>query len=384
MAQKNILNNEKRSRYFKYFVSILPGLLLTIAVTVAAYYLNVLIQFLIPTNQSPISNIFIAIILGLAIKNLISLPKIFNPGISFSIKKVLKLGIILMGIRLSTLELVKIAGVAITVVLICILLGLIFTIFIAKKFKLPAKLGTLIAVGTSICGATAIVAAGPAIEAEDEEIAYAIGTITIFGIITMFSYPYLTHLLFGFNDFQSGIFMGTAIHETAQVAGAGLMYDQLWIKDKLQSISGADVAIITKLVRNIFMILVIPLMVYYHNKTQVMKERKNINFLNVFPLFIIGFIIMALLRSLGDQLIIVKGLFWNVNSWNKLWGSVQVWSGYFLSVAMAGVGLSTDVKKFKNIGVKPFLVGLLAALFVGLMSFILILVLKPFLSSISF
>jgi len=384
VAQKNILNNEKRSRYFKYFVSILPGLLLTIAVTVAAYYLNVLIQFLIPTNQSPISNIFIAIILGLAIKNLISLPKIFNPGISFSIKKVLKLGIILMGIRLSTLELVKIAGVAITVVLICILLGLIFTIFIAKKFKLPAKLGTLIAVGTSICGATAIVAAGPAIEAEDEEIAYAIGTITIFGIITMFSYPYLTHLLFGFNDFQSGIFMGTAIHETAQVAGAGLMYDQLWIKDKLQSISGADVAIITKLVRNIFMILVIPLMVYYHNKTQVMKERKNINFLNVFPLFIIGFIIMALLRSLGDQLIIVKGLFWNVNSWNKLWGSVQVWSGYFLSVAMAGVGLSTDVKKFKNIGVKPFLVGLLAALFVGLMSFILILVLKPFLSSISF
>ena len=97
------------------------------------------------------------------------------------------------------------------------------TALIGRWLKLPSRLATLIAVGTSICGVSAIVATGPAIEAEDEEVAYAVATITIFGILATFLYPYLAHALFGQNATAAGLFIGTSIHDTSQVTGAALI-----------------------------------------------------------------------------------------------------------------------------------------------------------------
>jgi uncharacterized integral membrane protein (TIGR00698 family) len=257
------------------------------------------------------------------------------------------------------------------------------TLFVTRKLGLPEKLGTLIGVGTGICGASAIVATGPAIEAKEDEVAYAVGTITIFGVMAMFLYPYLSHLVLSLSHVEAGIFMGTSIHETAQVAGAGIMYDQLWLgQSQALTPTGADVAIVTKLVRNAFMALVIPFMAYTYVRRHSSTSRKKVNILSLFPVFILGFIAMAVLRSMGDYFILSKNILWNPEAWNNLCSIVKQWAGYFLAVAMAGIGLGTDIKKLKKLGAKPFWVGLCAAVSVGIVSFLLIKILSPFLAVI--
>ncbi len=113
-----------------------------------------------------------------------------------------------------------------------------------------------------ICGATAIVATGPGIGAKDEEVAYAVANITIFGIAAMLIYPFLGNVIFGGDVINTGLFLGTAIHETAQVAGAGLIYDQSF--NITTSPSGADIAVVAKLVRNALMVVAIPGITYLH------------------------------------------------------------------------------------------------------------------------
>lgn len=364
-------------------IKILPGLLLAAGITLIGFQLTKWIARILDLKKSPVSAIMMAIILGIIVKNAFKVHRCFQPGISFCLKKLLRLGIIIMGIRLSIFDVLKIGVFSTGIVVACISTGIFLTLFVSRKAGLPERLGTLIGVGTGICGASAIVATGPAIEAKEEEVAYAIGTITLFGIMAMFLYPYLSHILLSMSHVESGIFMGTSIHETAQVAGAGIIYDQLWIgSSQMVNPTGADVAIVTKLVRNAFMAAVIPLMAYLYIKREKKSSQKKVNFISLFPVFIIGFIAMAILRSLGDYIVVSKDLFWNVEGWSGFCSIVKQWAGYFLAVAMAGVGLGTDFKKLKQLGSKPFFVGFFAALSVGIVSLILIKIFAPILNSI--
>ena len=156
------------------------------------------------------------------------------------------------------------------------------------------KNGIVIAVGTSICGASAIVATSPAINADKEEVAYAIANITIFGIIAMFLYPFMAYYLFSGDELASGLFLGTSIHETAQVAGAGLIYAEQFNSPKTMDIA------ITKLVRNVSMIIVIPTISYIYLRNNIGENNSKPSLISMFPIFIIGFILMGLIRSIGD------------------------------------------------------------------------------------
>ena len=357
---------------------IIPGLLLSAVIAAISYYACRGVCIIAEMRSSPISRIMVGIVLGIAIRNTVEIPKLFHSGIRFSLKKLLKLGIMLMGIRMSIFAVAKVGIIAVGIVVVCISAGLLVTIFVTRKLKLSDKLGMLIAVGTGICGVSAISATAPVIDARDEEVAYAIGTITIFGMMALLVYPYITHLLLGLSNVQAGIFMGTSIHDTAQATGAGMMYDQIWIDDdKIVNPTSMDVAVITKLVRNTFMAAVIPLIAYVHARKSNKDQSGKISFVKLLPVFVAGFIVFALIRSLGDYLIIQKGLLWNSGSWNSLEKLIKTWSGHFLAIAMAGVGLGTDVRQFRQMGIKPFLVGLFAALTVGLVSFILIKLFVP-------
>jgi uncharacterized integral membrane protein (TIGR00698 family) len=364
-------------------VKIIPGVALTVAIAVVGIQLTKWIKVLLNLKQSPVSAIMMAIVLGIIVKNTIGVSQSFQPGVGFGLKKLLRLGIILMGIRLSIFNVLKIGALSVGIVAACISAGIFLTLFVTRKLGLPERLGTLIGVGTGICGASAIVATGPAIEAREDEIAYAVGTITIFGVMAMFLYPYLSHLVLSLSHVEAGIFMGTSIHETAQVAGAGIIYDQLWLgQSQAMTTTGADVAIVTKLVRNAFMALVIPLMAYTYVRRHSSTSRKKVNILSLFPVFILGFIAMAVLRSMGDYFVVSKNFLWNAEAWSSLCSLVKQWAGYILAVAMAGVGLGTDIKKLKKLGAKPFWVGLCAAVSVGIVSFLLIKILSPFLAFI--
>ncbi|HLB12198.1 MAG TPA: putative sulfate exporter family transporter [Dehalococcoidia bacterium] len=351
--------------------SLVPGVLLAVALVGAAIVLTDLVNRLLG-YQSLVSYIMMAIVLGLAVRNLAGVPGVFRPGIAFCLKKLLRLGIIMMGIRLSVLDAARIGVWGIPIVVVAIATGLLVTTYFTRLLRLPDRLGTLIAVGTGICGASAIVAAAPTIEARDEEVAYAVANITIFGIAAMFFYPYIAYYLFGGNAVMAGLFQGTSIHETAQVTGAGLIYDQTFNTGLKPS--AVDVAVVTKLLRNIFMALVIPLMAVVYARRMSSQGKtggKAVRVWTLFPYFILGFLAMAAVRSLGDA-----GLeggmpalaFWDAPSWKGITSSVALWAGYVLAAAMAGVGLGTGLGSLRGMGIRPFYIGLLSAGAVGLAS----------------
>ena len=147
-------------------------------------------------DKTPISAVMLAILLGLIIGGVFTLPQALKPGLTFAVKKILRLGIILLGIRLTVFDVFRLGIYGVPIVVLCILGALFITTRINKWLRLPERLGALIAVGTSICGVSAIVATAPAIEAEEEESAYAVAVITIFGLLATLFYPYLVNVIF--------------------------------------------------------------------------------------------------------------------------------------------------------------------------------------------
>ena len=154
------------------------------------------------------------------------MPQLFNPGVAFAVDKLLKLGIILIGVRRSFSNLLTIDGWSIPIIVSAVLLGLIAVTCLTRVLKLPGRLGTLMAIGTSICGTSAVLAAAPGIKATDGEVADGVANITVLGIIAMFAYPYLATVFLDKDVLQVDLFLGTSIHDTTQVAGAGLVCDQ--------------------------------------------------------------------------------------------------------------------------------------------------------------
>ena len=348
---------------------IVPGILLSATIAISGVYLSEIIgKEIMGFKKSPISAIMISIILGLIIGNVIKLPEIFNEGIQFSLKLILRFGIICLGIRLGLLDILKIGVIGIPLIILCIVSALVIVNYLSKLIDVPSKMAALIAVGTSICGATAIVATGPAINAKKEEITYAIANITIFGIIAMFAYPFLANFIFSGDELSAGLFIGTSIHETAQVAGAGLIY-----AEQFNAPQSLDIATVTKLVRNTSMMIVIPLMSYlYHNKEQGDTKQK-ISVFQMFPMFILGFIFLGIFRSIGDYGISTSNFAFGLldaESWKESISIIKLIAEYSLGIAMAAVGLSTNLVSLKKLGIKPFYVGFAAAASVGAVSIV--------------
>lgn len=346
-----------------------PGVLLALVIAVAggwsAEFIGVTLMGL---PKSPVSGIMMAILIGILVSNVLRLPAALQPGIKFSVVRILRLGIVLLGIRLSLAEAGEIGIKALPVILGTVLSALLLVTYVAKRVGLTEKLGTLIAVGTSICGATAIVATAPTIGARDDETAYAVACITLFGVAAMLVYPFAAHWVFAADAFKSGLFLGTAVHETSQVAGSGLVYQEYFGDAR-----ALDVATVTKLVRNLGMLLVIPLMsIYYHRRSS--EGAAPPPWYTMVPLFVIGFAMMSLLRTVGDTAGADEKVlgFLSHEQWKALVGNTKTIAEYCLAVAMAAVGLGTSIAGLRSIGLKPLAVGLFSAIVVGAVSVTLI------------
>ncbi len=311
-------------------------------------------------EKSPFSEIMMAIIIGMIVANTINLPSYVNSGLRFCTSTVLRLGIMLLGIRLSLFSAGKFTLIAIPFVLAAIIVGLSIVRFLGKKMNLSLQLTGLIAIGTSICGATAIVAAAPIIKAKETEVGYAIACITIFGIVAMFSYPILGNFIFPNRPDLAGLFLGVSIHETAQVAGAGMMY-----QTQFNAPIALDYATVTKLVRNLCMIAVIPIIgMLYSEKNQNEINTKQ-PWIQLIPWFIVGFAAMSTLRSIGD---IGDKAFMILpqEQWTQLVITIKLIAEKFLLIAMSAIGLTTLFSGMRKIGFKPFILGLIAAILVGM------------------
>lgn len=339
----------------KTHLSLIPGWLLMLAVALFSSFLSK--QIVIGTRH-PLESVTIAILIGLFLKNLFPLPTFFQSGLS-KYEVALKFGIILLGMGLSLFTVLQIGIKAIGVVVLCLLIAPLFFFFIGKRAGLTEKMNILIGIGTTICGGTAIAITAPIIEAEQDDVSYAIATISLFGISAMLLFP-MAARLFGWSDFVFGLWAGTAIHATPQVVAAGYMYSEV----------AGQVSTVAKLTRNIFMAPAVFLIGLWYMKKRLKKVEglsKKTKYSKAIPLFLFGFLAFAVLRTIGDGLSVIPR-----PQWQRFVEHINELGRFLVLIAMAGIGLNTKFSTMRQIGLKPFMVGLVAAIFLALISLVLI------------
>ena len=346
----------------KKHLVVIPGIILAFVLyTLSQGFNNIIGIELLGYSKSPISTAMIAILFGIFFGNIFQIRDGFQRGLDFTREFILKLGIICLGIQLKPFEFLDFGKIAIPLIIICILSVLIVIKLLIKKLRIPTRMAYLISIGSTVCGTTAIMATAPVIKASKNEVSYAIANITLFGILSMLIYPYFANYYFNSEPLFVGLFLGASIHETSQVAAAGLIYEQ-----QFNSPEALNIATVTKLIRNTFLIIMIPLFAFLYNRGQTKK--KSYSILNIFPYFVLGFIGMIILRNIGDQIFTLD----NSNSWNETVDTIKFFSKIFLTMAMAAIGLSTNLRDIKSMGYKPFIVGFIAMLTVGIICIITI------------
>lgn len=343
---------------------LLPGLALAGVMTAAGYmFANLIDWSLRSIGISAVSPILLAIILGLVLANTARIPTAYESGLRWCARHVLRIGIVLLGLRLSLSTMGAIGWGALPLVVTCITAGLLIVIVAGRVLGLSPRLATLIGVGTGVCGISAIVATAPAIGAEDDEVSYAAGCITLFGLIALLTYPWLTHAVFAGDPNQTGLFLGTAVHDTSQVTGAALLYSQWYDAPR-----ALEVATVTKLLRNLFIVAVVPLMSLLHHQRGGAAVSR---WWQAVPGFVLLFVAMVALRSTGDLGARAFGVLPR-DSWSALLNWCQQASVICLTAAMAAVGIGTRLAKLRRLGARPLILGLVAASAVGGISFLLI------------
>ena len=346
---------------YKKYLTVFPGIILAFILYTFSQGINNIIGIeILGYTKSPISTAMIAILIGIGLGNIFQIREGFLLGLDFTQKYILKLGIICLGIQLKPFEFLKFGTVAIPLIIVCIISVLVVVKLMIKKLKISTKMAYLISIGSTVCGTTAIMATAPVIKANKSEVTYAIANMTVFGILAMLIYPYFANFYFDGEPLFVGLFLGTAIHETSQVAAAGLIYDQ-----QFNSPETLNIATVTKLIRNTFLVIMIPLFAFLYNRNKT--NAKNYSLLNIFPYFVLGFIALIIFRNIGDQIFLTEN---SQNIWEDVILNIKNSAKIFLSMAMAAVGLSTNLKDLKSMGYKPFIVGFVAMITVGLVSII--------------
>ena len=320
---------------------------------------SILLSHFLSSINILISSAFLCIFFGLIVGNIFSLKKI-EPFANFCLKKLLRIGIALLGLSLSLNELFNYGLTAFFLIIINIVIAFLIIKYLCNLFKIPNVLGYLITMGTCICGVTAVIATSSIIKTDKDQTSYAVGVVTLFGIIAVFFYPYVANYYFHFSPDLAGIFLGTAIHDTAQVSAASVIYSDMYNSEE-----ALNSAITTKLLRNSFLILLIPLIAYLYKKEKKVDVKNSIK--EFFPIFVLGFILLSLLRTIGDYLFLDNDI---IDYWKYSLVFFKEISIYCILFSMVAIGLQTNLKSMINLGFKPLIIGFIASATVGAVSVI--------------
>lgn len=298
------------------------------------------------------SPLILSVLLGILVKNTVGIPSVCQPGITFSLKRILRLAIILLGLRLSLGQLAQVGPTGLLIVATTLGSTFIFTCWLGRQLGISQKLTQLIAAGTSICGASAVVATNTVVDGRDEDVAYAVTVVTVFGTLSMLLYPVLSALL-QLTPEAFGVWSGASIHEVAQVVAAAFQGGE---------ISG-EFATVAKLSRVLFLV---PVMLTLAVTTVRSKRASGSSSLKLnqlpIPWFVFGFIVLMVLNSLN---LFPEALRDGLIQSNK----------FLLAISLAAMGLETNLLKMKQTGLKPMYLGAAAWIFISLVSLILIKVL---------
>tara|TARA_B100000579_G_scaffold328333_1_gene278347 strand:+ start:12 stop:986 length:975 start_codon:yes stop_codon:yes gene_type:complete len=305
-----------------FFKNNIFGFLLVSFITVASSFASSYIQ---------IGSIACAIIIGMVVKSLLTIPDSFNSGINFSEKKLLSLAIIFMGVNLDIAVLDIIEWNIISLIFLLIVSTIIISIILGKIFNLSFSLSLLLGIGNGICGSSAIAGAAKVINPKDEDIGLSISTINVLGAIGIFFVPACIDLLFDLTVENKGVIIGSTIQAVGQVTAAGFI-----IGDRV-----GEIAILVKMVRILMLGPILILLSFIYIKKNRVKAQFSL------PLFVVGFIFISFLFNYGfipSYLVTILSLI----------------SKYALLFAMAGIGLKISLKSFFKKGIKVFSVGMLS------------------------
>ena len=303
----------------------LPGFFMAICLSFIAYILG---------NYFPIvGGPIFAILLGMLVAYFFSKQaETFKVGASLVGKKFLQFAVVFLGFQMNMYQVVSVGSQTLTIMFFTLTVAFLSAWFIGKLLKIDPTTTTLIGVGTSICGASAIAATAPVIKANDKEIAQAISTVFLFNIAAVFVFPVIGHLL-NMSDLGFGIWAGTAVNDTSSVLATGYAYSN----------QAGDLATIVKLTRTLMIIPITFVLSLYISKSQ--NAQSTFSITRAFPWFIGGFVLAAIVNT-------VNILPTTITSFLGTLGKLLI------ILAMAGIGLNTDIVKLLKNGFRPIILGL--------------------------
>ncbi len=321
----------------------LPGIILCVLIAIPAYILG----RMCPVAGGPV----IAILLGMVIALFWRTHGLFSSGIKFTSKKVLQYAVILLGFGLNLEIVVKTGVSSLPVIISTIAASLITTVILCKALHIPTKLGTLIGVGSSICGGSAIAAAAPVIKASDEEIGQAISTVFFFNVLAALIFPWFgDYIGFAHDAHAFGVFAGTAVNDTSSVTAAASTWDGMWGLGA----KTLDEAVTVKLTRTLAIIpICLGLSFIFIGREQKGERLTGSKMIKMVPSFIIMFVLASLFTTICVSLFNVDVAVF------KPFKSLSV---FMIVMAMAAIGLNCDLIKLIKTGAKPIFLGLCCAL----------------------
>ena len=337
---------------FWYGISIIIATYLTIL-----FISEPLAQF-IGITVMPVS--LICLITGIIIGNLISLPSSWIRGTNFIKQNILQIAIVFLGLKISFSQVSKVGLSSLAVIIIVFLIVFILLVILQSIFLKNRGLINLIGIGTAICGITAIMSSSSVLKSKEQDVAIAVLIVVLWGSIGVFTYPFFVEWFFS-SEISKGLFLGVGIHDTSQVLAASLIHFDI----NGNSIV-LETATLTKLIRNLFLALLIPyLAIKVQSKTldqrTILKQITN----NI-PLFVYGFLFFILLRTVGDQVFTSFPIWKHLLHWNH-----QLVSTLF-GVALIALGLSIKIKELKSLSYSSIVIGLIFSLGVFFVGIILI------------
>ena len=313
----------------------LPGILLAAIIAVPAW----LIGKAFPIIGSPVLGILFGMILAFWKR-----PVAFNDGVKYTSKKLLQYSIILLGFDMNLFSVVKVGSQ--TFVLMAFTLTATFlTAFVAGRvLKLDGNTKILIGVGTAICGGSAIAATAPVIHADDDEVAHSISTIFLFNVIAAFLFPFLGHI-FGMSNQSFGLWTGTAVNDTSSVVAAGYSFSN----------AAGNLAVIVKLTRTLTIVPVTLALAFYTSKKSSKSEKGGYHIAKIFPWFVLGFVVASIINTFIPM---PTGIDSNLAQAGK----------FVIVMAMASIGLNTNIVKLIRSGGKPIFLGFICWVVLALTS----------------
>jgi len=314
-----------------------PGLLLCLVLAIPAWLLGKAF----PVIGGPVFAILEGMLISMVLRN----RERFQPGIVFTSKKILQYAVILLGFGLNLSEIAKVGLLSLPIICTTITMSLLIAFLLRKRLNMPSNISVLVGVGSSICGGSAIAATAPVIGADDEEIAQSISVIFLFNILAALFFPTLGGLL-GMSNEGFGLFAGTAINDTSSVTAAASTWDTL------HGTGGAvlEYATIVKLTRTLA-IIPITLALAFWRTWQVKRggsvSNGSFDLKKIFPFFILFFVLASIITTVATMNGVDAALFQPFKDLSK----------FFIVLAMAAIGLNTDLIKLVKSGGKPILLG---------------------------